>query len=148
MFIQEDYVSLETAKILKEKGFDEPTAGFYGSKRGLCIGGSLLYNSINNRVNFVNDLLKVQFEDVIAAAPTLYEAQKWIRDRHNLHIDVGLYGDYSTDADGNKVDEHQYWAFDIYYTTNIINHIFDCEGGYDTYEQALDAGIREALKLI
>ena len=69
MFTENDYVSLEAAKLLKEKGFDESTAGFYGSKRGLCIGNPLLYNTLNNRVNFVNDLLKVQYEDVIAAAP-------------------------------------------------------------------------------
>ena len=27
--ITEDYVSFETAKLLKEKGFDEPTTGTY-----------------------------------------------------------------------------------------------------------------------
>lgn len=42
MFTSGDYVSLETAKLLKEKGFDESTAGFYGGERGLCIGSSLL----------------------------------------------------------------------------------------------------------
>lgn len=78
MFAKEDYVSYETAKILKEKGFDELTSGFYGSNRGLCSGTSLLYNSINKEVNFVDDSFRVVFESCIAA-PTLYEAQKWLR---------------------------------------------------------------------
>lgn len=44
--------------------------------------------------------------------------------------------------------EWGFWTFDMYYTTNFTNHIYDCKGEYDTYEEALNAGILKALKLI
>lgn len=136
MFTEEDYVSLETAKLLKEKGFDESTAGFYGSKRGLCVETPLLYNSIINRVNFVNDLLKVEFEDVIAAAPTLYEAQKWLRNKYGIHVDITCYG-------------RNEWCFMLFvFSTNLCFDRYSSETTFLSYQQALDAGIREALKLI
>lgn len=141
MFTEEDYVSLETAKLLKEKGFDESTAGFYGSKRGLCVETPLLYNSINNRVNFVNDLLKVEFEDVIAAAPTLYEAQIGLLEKHNLYVCPTPYL--------SKDDECVWFIVEVYRKNkNDWEWIADADGKYISYQQALDAGIRESLKLI
>lgn len=138
MFTKEDYVSLETAKMLKEKGFDETTAGFYGSKRGLSIGNSLLYNSVIYKINFVNDLHKVQFEDVIAAAPTLYEAQKWLRNTYNIHLCV------KCTAYIKRYKGHDY----ICEIMDLPHHKHEDTLIYNSYEQALDAGIREALKLI
>lgn len=130
---KEDFVPLEVAKLLKEKGFDEFCSACY-YKEELCP-----IKSWNQA-----DMLEGKF----FAAPKLYEAVKWLRNKHKLHIDVGMCGDYSTDADGNKVGEWDFWTFDMYYTTNFKNHIYDCFGEYDTYEEALNAGIYEALKMI
>lgn len=129
----EDYVSLEVAKLLKEKGYNEPVLSQY-SKQGS------VWNCYEPE-NFNES-------EGCFSRPTLYEAQKWLRNKHNLHIDVGMCGDYATDADGNKVDEWDFWTFDMYSTENFSHHIFDCFGQYDTYEEALNEGILEALKLI
>ncbi len=126
---KEDYVSLEVAKLLKEKGFDEDCMAFY-TRDGLF--------ECNSYIN--TNVLK-------HPTPTLYEAQKWLRDRHKIHISVGMCSDYSTNADGDICDEWTFWAFSTYYTTTL-HHIHDCFGEYDTYEEALNAGILEALKLI
>lgn len=112
---KEDYVSIEVAKLLYQKGFK--------------INGNYLWNAGT-------------------LCPTLYEASKWLRNKHQLHIGVGMCGDYSTDADGNKVNEWDFWTFDMYYTANFTNHIYNCKGEYNTYEEALNAGILEALNLI
>ena len=92
----EELVTLETAKLLKEKGM---------------------------------------FTDI--EFPTQSVAQKWLRETKNLHIEISyMYGNY--------------WIYDI---LTIPNH--DLVGlsdrpivRYNIYEEALEAGLQEALKLI
>lgn len=69
--------------------------------------------------------------------PPQFIAQKWLRETKNLHIEISyMYGNY--------------WIYDI---LTIPNH--DLVGlsdrpivHYNTYEEALEAGLQEALKLI
>ena len=92
----EELVTLETAKLLKEKGM---------------------------------------FTDI--EFPPQSVAQKWLRETKNLHIEIPyMYGNY--------------WIYNI---LTIPNH--DLVGlynrpiiHYNTYEEALEAGLQEALKLI
>ena len=92
----EELVTLETAKLLKEKGM---------------------------------------FTDI--EFPTQSIVQKWLRENKKLHIEISyMYGDY--------------WIYDI---LTIPEH--DLVGlsdrpiiHYKSYEEALEAGIQEALKLI
>ena len=74
--IIEDYVSFETAKLLKEKGFDEACHAFY-DKDGIFI--SLLQFIGNNNLKGI-DNEKVTF------APTLQMAMKWLREVHHIVI--------------------------------------------------------------
>lgn len=92
----EELVTLETAKLLKEKGMFT------------CI----------------------EF-------PPQSIAQKWLRDTKCLHIEIGyMYGDY--------------WLYDILTipTHDLIGLSDRPIVRYNTYEEALEAGIQEALKLI
>lgn len=115
----EGLVTLETAKLLKEKGFREDCMAFY-TKDGLF--------KCNAYIN--TNVLKLP-------SPTQSIAHKWLRETKNLHIEISyMYGDY--------------WIYDI---LTIPNH--DLVGlsdrpiiHYDTYEEALEAGLQEALKLI
>jgi len=70
--IAEDYVSFETAKLLKEKGFDEECNKSYGTN-------GTLYS------NFPKDCI---------LAPTLQMAMKWLREVHHLTIDVFHFRDW------------------------------------------------------
>ena len=73
--IEEDYVSFEIAKLLKEKGFDdEYTNAFYDK------AGNLYF------IDLLSDLSKHPNNDTDIAASTLYVAMKWLRDIHNLDI--------------------------------------------------------------
>ena len=92
----EELVTLETAKLLKEKGMFT------------CI----------------------EF-------PPQSIAQKWLRETKNLHIEISyMYGNY--------------WIYDI---LTIPNHDLVVLSDrpivrYNIYEEALEAGLQEALKLI
>lgn len=122
MFTKEDYVSLETAKMLKEKGFDEPVLSQYSK------AGSVWVCSEPENFNDSKDCF---------SRPTLYEAQKWILTKFGIHI----------------------WILDDMYSGKWIycfekigkrekNNSIVSEESYNTFQQALDAGIREALKMI
>ena len=79
--ITEDYVSFDTAKLLKEKGFDEATAGTYYKD------GTFEYLTINRwNSKFVTPI----------SAPTLQMACRWLTAVHNLFITFEL--DFSDGA--------------------------------------------------
>lgn len=71
--ISEDYVSFETAKLLKEKGFDEHCIYVY------------LHNGDT-------DIWDADKEDIECTKPTQQMAMKWLREVHNLFIEIQCYG--------------------------------------------------------
>lgn len=79
--------------------------------------------------------------------PTLAQAQKWLREKWGIHINVCICSDYSTDADGKVCDRWDFWGFDLYAVSGG-GMMEDGDGEYDTYESALSAGIAAALELI
>lgn len=82
--ITEDYVSFNTAKLLKEKGFDE-YCGYYSSD-----GEYWGYRTYNHRS-----------KDYISA-PTLQMAMKWLREAYNITIGITFsYGIISYEIQKN-----------------------------------------------
>lgn len=77
MNIQEDYVSFEIAKLLKEKGFDEPTTKSYYTE------------GFENPMIFSHDLLPCIRPDEFLC-PTQQMAMKWLREKHNVHIEIRI----------------------------------------------------------
>lgn len=126
--MQEELVTLETAKLLKEKGFD------LGCARTICCNNIVRIYALPQDISCCTE---IDGELVEFLCPTLYVAQKWLRESKNLHIEISyMYGDY--------------WIYDI---LTIPSH--DLVGlsdrpleYYKSYEEALEAGIQEALKLI
>lgn len=118
----EKFVTLETAKLLKEKGFDEPCSIAINIEDGRQYGTSR-----------TNSELPIK----VCSHPTQSAAQKWLRDTKCLHIEIGyMYGDY--------------WLYDILTipTHDLIGLEDRNSVRYNTYEEALEAGIQEALKLM
>ena len=107
----EELVTLDTAKLLKEKGFQQ---------RKYLIDVSTLHHCCK-----------------YLSVPPQSVAQKGLRETKKLHVEVSyMHGDY--------------WIYDI---LTIPEH--DLVGlsdrplvRYKSYEEALEAGIQEALKLI
>lgn len=136
----EDYVSYPLALALKKAGFDYPCYFYYTRK-----------DAPDDHVwSTTSEEAPIDYNRSVYAGcsmPTLAQAQKWLRDRCGIHINVCIYSDYSTDADGKVCDRWDFWGFDLYAVSGG-KQIEDGDGEYDSYESALSAGIAAALELI
>ncbi len=121
--INNGFVSLEVAKLLKEKGFDEPCECFYIS----CDSSETLL-----REYFQNDGNWNEVDNGKVSAPSLYQVNRWLMNTRNMFVDVFReecgWGYMLVKADKGKE--------------------IDGVSGYKDYEEALLAGIHNALKLI
>lgn len=136
----EDYVSYPLALALKKAGFDWECDHYWYKTYANSDEMSMRQASADD---FNNDDWDVPH----SSAPTLSQAQKWLREEWGIHINVCIYSDYSTDADGKVCDRWDFWGFDLYAVSGG-KQIEDGDGEYDSYEQALSAGIAAALELI
>lgn len=125
----EELVTLETAKLLKEKGFNEPCMIAINIEDGRQYGTSR-----------TNSELPIK----VCSYPTQSVAQKWLREIRGVYVYVepviGKRWKLSF-CDFNVPTEENDWM------ENEINK----GNGYKvyvTYEEALEAGLQEALKLI
>lgn len=129
--IKEQFVSFETAKLLKEAGFDEVCSLSYCSDKG---DKSFLLERNS-------DLTPGQ-----CSCPTQSLAARWLREAHGIHVSSNIFMDSANDADGNTVDEWNFWSYDLFDNSGRI--IEESDDRYDSYEEALEAGLQEAIKLI
>jgi len=120
MNIQEDYVSFETAKLLKEKGFDEKLQHYYDSDGILiwCKRGVYFDNKLN----------------AIFIAPTLQMAMKWLREVHNIKVNV-FYNN------SNYAIEY----FETNTQTGVDESVFIGDG-YKSYEEAVEVALKYCLE--
>lgn len=129
--IEESYVSFETARLLKEAGFDVPCTSQY----------------TENEFAWEN-LRKTDFNksDYVFSRPTQALAARWLREVHGIHASIDIFMDSENDADGKIVDEWTFWSWSLFDSSGRIINISDDR--YDTYEEALEGGLKYGLKLI
>ena len=136
--ITEDFCSLEVAKLLKEKGFDE-----------LCI---FKYNSEGVRMKAgvaIDEWQNSELDDDECSCVSHQTAMKWLREMHKIQICV----------EQNPYDVWHYWGFSMSYIDEKINelpnptqafiHICPTKipnNCYKTYEEAVEAACIYALK--
>ena len=136
--MEEQFVSFDTAKLLKETGFDVPTRGIYHTNRE----GNHKFSEYD-RYQTSDDLSwncgdGFQYEYL---APTQALAARWLREEHRIVVDVTFI---PPSTDGNvwqcfvgKMDD-MVWAGDY--------ELSDCK--YATYEEAFEYGLKRGLELI
>ena len=143
--IPQDYVSFETAKLLKEKGFSENTVCKYADVGGVT---EKWYDDYRERVlrfdwdegYLIEPLIepKEQYEIIgdTIFAPTLQMAMKWLREVHTIFIDVMTY------TTGNKI-QFRWVGYDK-------DRLFSQEEGrtiyFESYEQAVETAIKYTLE--
>jgi len=134
--ITEDYVSFETAKLLKEKGFDELCYQKYDSD------GELSFN----HVGYVNS--EKPCDDFYALAPTLQMAMKWLREVHHIYTEICLYKTNEDDIEPKKSRKAPYYTFGIWdsVTGNNVDKRLTNDFIGDTYERACEAAIKYCLE--
>lgn len=115
----EDYVSLEVAKLLKEKGYCCPCGSFY------TLEGIIGFRSIDDNFNRLTAYSR----------PALYEAQKWLREIHNIDV-LPVIREESPKKD--------YCCY-VYKNAKVVR----CKVAYgEDFYECMNEGLFEALKLI
>ena len=123
--IEESYVSFDTARMLKEAGFDVPCFNQYTE----C--GTIWHCDCPENFN------KSQ---CVTSFPTQALAARWLREVH--HINVYACFDYE------KFDEKK-WFFTREHTmVNDDSAVYCSITNYNSYEEALEAGLKHGLELI
>lgn len=87
--ITEDYVSFEVAKFLKEKGFNWEWSPFYSEQDRDGWAQDNNYN-IPNPDYDANIPFDSETINVIAPHVSLQMAMKWLREVHNIFIDINV----------------------------------------------------------
>ena len=120
-------ISFKTAELAKEKGFNWETQAVFTDSNNEPYNNpqeETPYNW-NSRTGY--------------SAPTQSLLQKWIRDVHKIHIAV----------DNTNIPEYDKWCFDIHRLPTGVIYLWDkSKPVYDSYEEALEIGLQETLKLI
>lgn len=124
----EYYVSLDVAKLLKETGFDWETKNWWDYCKP--IDEWSLRNYPEKPVNWNS-----KYYNYDCSAPTLDVVQRWLREVKDIEVNVlCVYIDH--------IKKYSYTIFTNEYKHEIIDE------GFDTYEEAQEAGIKKALELI
>ena len=137
--LEEKLISFETAILAKEKGFKNACDGFVNKDNEYIFMPDLLYpNNSEFSHNSEEDPEVVEWKELmntLVLAPTQSLLQKWLREVHEISI---------------KIDD--------YYTNSRVRFDYNvCELGsqednpvgiFETYEEALEIGLQEALKQI
>ena len=142
--IQEDYVSFEVAKLLKEKGFDVWGDGSIGTATKIWKE----YGPSNGKLY---DCSTGSPSRKAFPAPTLQMAMKWLREKHDLHIEITSIKPYGSDGNGHDIS-----LDGVEYHSNIVqnnkwidtikkfkSYSIAC---YHSYEEACEAAIKYCLK--
>lgn len=130
--IKEDYISFETAKLLKEKGFNEPTFTYYNNAGDIMTSYDFCGDYISGRFNGIKD------EKVNCAAPTLQMAMKWLRNVHKKVINVE-YIDF--------LEHGEVWSYSIL-DRNTFHEFTEKSESFTehSYEEACEEAIKYCLE--
>lgn len=125
--MNEDYVSFETAKLLKEKGFNEIKCNTCYKWNGNFCNNRRSMSGIDNEICY--------------QAPTLQMAMKWLRKWYNLHCDVGydfrLGWHIRITSLKEVVQDHD---------TEMKTYLPNKASNYPSYEDACEEAIRYCLE--
>ena len=133
--ITEDYVSFETAKLLKEKGFDEICSYIWripDIDRGYVLQKWIITNG---------QIKNSDLTDGAYTAPTQSLALKWLREVHHYYIQIMLDSWACGDHLGYYVVIQKTDSDFEMMLQDAVDKVF-----YETYEEACEAAIKYTLE--
>ena len=167
--MKEQLITFETAKLAKEKDFNILQHSYYfedgefkeNSLKGTngYYGEEYEFNLSEFNENWNDKWLTKKTGDrcfgcskqkgylETFSAPTQSLLQRWLREVHNIYVES--YHDLT--SDGTKIQFYTSWGFLQQKDKNgnrNVNGWYDEYNDWKTYEEALEIGLQEALKLI
>lgn len=116
--IEETYCSFEIAKLLKEKGFDEPCFYYYKDK-------ILMFSPFLKGRN--------SYQTNTCSAPTHQMAMAWLREVHYLWIDIEPLTNYK-------------WTWGIWLMNDPNFKMGESSQVTSNYKEAVEAALKYALE--
>lgn len=142
--ITEDYVSFEIAKLLKEKGFDEECISVYHDEELQLVSSLGIF--CGDGVHGEQILTYSNWSSMLISAPTIQMAMKWLREVHNLFVEI----QYATSllSQPHTTIYFQIYYMSLDYTTSGKNMLPDdyIREYYTSYEEACEAAIKYCLE--
>ena len=134
MLTEKDYCDYDTCVALKELGYKVPTSAYYMPNNNQLIfvsnpfRGGYVIDCFYSHNSLPKDVMTANYID----APTMWEAQKWLREQRLLFIEINkiLYGGYK------------------FHVVDLTTYTEESCGYTDGYEEALLEGIKEAVKIL
>jgi len=135
--MKDEYVKFDTAKLLKEKGFNWKVFHFYDEDEHLKHREGDCYSLYN-----WNYPTKDEYGSKYCSAPTQQMACRWLREEHNIHI-MPTIG-----CDVDRTPRIFYSAVIASFNKNgdICYHNPLDENGYNEPEDAVEAALEYALE--
>lgn len=134
--MKEQLISFDTAKLSKEKGFNNSIYGYYiNQNRWFFNEGENCFYDWDYEIE-----AEVEFKEAtknLIPRPSQSLLSKWLREEHNIHIEILL-------------SDNQPWD-KFYYRIMQIGKYFSLshDGIYSSsYEESLEIGLQKALELI
>ena len=79
----------------------------------------------------------IQTSKIYPDRPSLYEAQKWLREEKALHVEISIFANnYDVEIIATNGDKHGY------------HNVFIEKCGFKSYEEALLEGVKCAVKIL
>lgn len=136
--IKEDYVSFEVAKLLKEKGFENPTLTSWENENG-----EIVESNIKDVFHPVNYNLKGWHK---VSRPTHALAIEWIRVNHNIWIEI-----YPTVIEYNESKDKLKWTWrgqgldKFYHNSRLKDTSFRDTTYYNSPQEAVESALKYVL---
>ena len=152
MLTEKDYCDYDTCVALKELGYNRGAYAYYFPNHK----EDLIFNTHPMRGCSINEMLRgynTYSDDTLGHelidAPTMWEAQKWLREEKQMLVIPLIFADNLIDECGKIVGRWKYYSFAIY-STSTAEFIRNYDQGEecDSYEEALLEGVRASIKLL
>lgn len=128
--MEEQLISFETAKLAKEKGFKIPTKVMYkGNEKSY--GHNNEWGIDEKRLDGKFPYTNQQWYSI----PAQSVLQKWLREKYDIDVIINTY----------RNQNQKYYK---YFISEKSKDVIKSEEYYNIYEDALEIGLQEALKLI
>jgi hypothetical protein len=164
--MKETLITFETAKLAKEKGFsvgthgclvhyktsrthpEDGNSGPFGWEKGeITSDSSFIINGREDLGDYSNENYDCY------ELPTQSLLQKWLREEYNCYIDILPHRDGDSKNEKWKTKEDVFWLVEVDYYGKNFEIEYTEESDFSqtfikTYEEALEIGLQEGLKLI